>query len=55
MDKVCSTHGKKWYAYRMLVGSQMERAHKEDLEVSWKIILKWILLRNDDLVQDKDS
>jgi hypothetical protein len=44
MDRICSTHGEKMNAYRILVKkSQKERSHEEDLDVGIRIILKWTL------------
>jgi hypothetical protein len=43
MDRVCSTHGMKRNAYRILVGSQKERDHWEDLDAGGRTILRWIL------------
>jgi hypothetical protein len=37
--------GEKRNAYRILVAKQKERDHQEDLDVSGRITLKWILDR----------
>jgi hypothetical protein len=42
--------GKKRNAYRILMGNQKERDHYEDLDVGERIILKWILDRQDGVV-----
>jgi hypothetical protein len=43
VGKVYSTHREKRKTYRISVGCQKEREHKEDLGIGGKIILKWIL------------
>jgi hypothetical protein len=43
MSDACSAHGKVRNTYTNLVESLEGRDHSEDLSVSGRIILKWIL------------
>jgi hypothetical protein len=45
MGRAYSTNEAKRNSYRILVGSQKERDHYEDLDVRVWIIVKWILER----------
>jgi hypothetical protein len=45
MGRECSTHGEKRKAYRILVESQKQKDHWEDLDIGGRIILRWILER----------
>jgi hypothetical protein len=40
MGGLCSTNGEKRNAHRILVGSQKERDHYENLDVGGRIILR---------------
>jgi hypothetical protein len=46
--------GEKMNAYRVLVGSQTERNHKENLDISGRI-LRWILEDWIDLAQKRNQ
>jgi hypothetical protein len=50
MGRACGTHRDKWNAYRILLGSQKERDHQEDLDIGGRIILRLILEREDGVV-----
>jgi hypothetical protein len=50
MGRACCIHMKKRNAYRILVESQKERDRREDLYVSGRIILKYILQKRDGVV-----
>jgi hypothetical protein len=43
MDRVCSTVREKIKAYRILWKCQLERIYEETIDLSGKIILRWIL------------
>jgi hypothetical protein len=59
MGRACTTHEEKRNAYRVLVESQNERGHQEDLDLSGRIILKTILewggMEGIHLVHDRDQ
>jgi hypothetical protein len=50
MGIACSRHGGKGNACRILVGSQKERDHLEDLHIGGRIILNLILERQDGVI-----
>jgi hypothetical protein len=45
MGRACSTHGEKRHAYRILVGKPGGKRPLGRLDVSGRIILKWVLER----------
>jgi hypothetical protein len=49
MGIACSTYGEKMNALRIWVESQKEEDHLEDQDLSWRIILKWMLERERDI------
>jgi len=47
MGGSCGTHGERRGAYRAWVGRTEGKDHLEDLDINWRIILKWIFKKWD--------
>jgi hypothetical protein len=43
MGVACGTHGEKRHAYILKVGKPENRDHLEELRIAYRIILKWTL------------
>jgi hypothetical protein len=50
MDRACRTNGRKGMHIRYWLEIQKERGHSEDVDVGGRMILKWILEIQDEMV-----